>query len=1003
MLKSTGSTPEPGSDAILRFLENVGERADGISHEDVSPLLRSAMSPESILDAAIRKTSLAERAAFLEGACAGDERLRREIESLLEAHQAPGVFMTDAAKLDFPVDGGQATVAYTSTDPTPGIVVAGRYTLEQKLGEGGMGEVWVARQSEPVKRKVALKLIKQGMDSKGVIARFEQERQALAVMDHANIAKVLDGGLTERGSPFFVMELVAGLPLNRFCDEARLAIADRLNLFVAICQAVQHAHQKGIVHRDLKPGNILITMIDGTPSPKIIDFGVAKAVSGKLTDESVSTHFGAMIGTMEYMAPEQAGFSMQDVDTRADIYSLGVILYELLTGLRPFSDVKLKKAAFDEVIRILREEEPPSLASRLSTDDSLPNLAALRRIEPRRLLSMVRGELDWIVHKCLDKDRNRRYESASGLGRDLQRYLAHEPVEARPVSVSYRIRKFARRHRGFVAAAAIVLLTLLLGMVGTTWGLLHAEERRVEAELAGQIAMQAQVEEKKHRLFAEEAKHRAEQAEAETLADYRASTDDAIEQLIGSRAQFGPQEKVYLERTLKRWQTFASRAGNDQRSRSIRAEGLFRVGVIRHKLGDLAGASTAYQQAMTTWSQLAQDYPSVSEYRRATASTYSNSALILENQGNDIESLAHHQRALSLLEQLVQEDPSHHQTRHQLARCYHHLAVRLDGEGKVADAEKRFQLALQLRIKLAQEVPNRADFLQDLGRNYRSLGLVCQRLKRPADALEHYEQAVSVRRKLATLCPEVPDYRDDLAGVYQSLGNLQNKLGKRDEARRNLEEVLEIYEALSAKFPAILEYQRKLGGAYCNMAILIRDGGDHKDSLAWYTKAIVILERLAVTSNHVAVKDFLSNSYVGRAGVRRYLGQDEEAECDWERGLAFSSARERPWLLVEKAKLLKTPTQLADTIREVGGRIHSLTGIADQWYDLACVYALASVKIPNMQREYSDRAVQVLRKAIQAGFNDASHISKDKDLESLRSREDYQTLLDQLSAKTTTK
>ena len=318
------------------------------------------------------------------------------------------------------------------TTALPSVLIAGRYTLQQKIGEGGMGEVWVAKQSEPVKRKVALKLIKPGMDSRAVLQRFEQERQALAMMDHPNIAKVLDAGMTPNGQPFFVMELVNGLPLDKFCDEMKLTTRERLELFVPICQAVQHAHQKGIVHRDLKPANILVTMIDAKPVPKVIDFGVAKATAGRLTDESMSTQFGSVVGTLEYMSPEQAGFSGEDIDTRADIYSLGVILYELLTGLRPIDAKRLKNAALTEMIRIIREEEPSKPSTRLSTDESLPSLAALRHTEPRKLMALLRGELDWVVMKCLEKHRERRYETASGLARDIQRYLADEAVEARP-------------------------------------------------------------------------------------------------------------------------------------------------------------------------------------------------------------------------------------------------------------------------------------------------------------------------------------------------------------------------------------------------------------------------------------------------------------------------------------------------------------------------------------------------------------------------------------------
>ena len=397
-----------------------------------------AARAKSLFLAASDLSDPADRAAYLERECGDDAELRDRVEALLRANDASPIPppATEDATVDS--DAGRpvmsATGLHTSQpdpDPSPvsitadydttvlpNVLIAGRYTLQHKIGEGGMGEVWVAKQSEPVKRKVALKLIRTGMDSRAVLARFEQERQALAMMDHPNIARVLDGGLTPAGQPFFVMELVNGLPLTKFCDEARLTPKERLELFVPVCQAVQHAHQKGIVHRDLKPANILVTIIDGEPVPKVIDFGVAKATSGKLTDLSMSTQFGAVVGTLEYMSPEQAGFSAIDVDTRADIYSLGVILYELLTGLRPIDAKRLKNAAFTEMIRIIREEEPSKPSTRLSTDESLPSMAALRQTEPRKLMALLRGELDWVVMKCLEKKRDRRYDTAIGLARD---------------------------------------------------------------------------------------------------------------------------------------------------------------------------------------------------------------------------------------------------------------------------------------------------------------------------------------------------------------------------------------------------------------------------------------------------------------------------------------------------------------------------------------------------------------------------------------------------------
>ena len=461
------------------------------------------MNEETLFEDALSR-SPAERAAFLEKACEGRPEIRAAVAALLAAHEKSGNILDrppdqtvetgpgqprEPATADHHTPGpDDASLSATKTADygpmsVPGIVIAGRYTLQEKIGEGGMGEVWVAKQTQAVKRKVALKLIKTGMDSKAVLQRFEQERQALALMDHPNIAKVLDGGLTPTGQPFFAMELVNGLPLTTFCDEATLTTNERLELFVLICQAVQHAHQKGIVHRDLKPANILVTIIDSKPVPKVIDFGVAKATAGKLTDESLSTQFGSVVGTLEYMSPEQAGFSGEDIDTRSDIYSLGVILYELLTGLRPIDAKRLRKAALTEMIRIIREEEPSKPSTRLSTDDSLPSMAALRHTEPRKLMALLRGELDWVVMKCLEKHRDRRYETANALARDVQRYLADDAVEARPPSAGYRFSKFVRRHKGQVIAASLVLLSLLGGLAAVA-GVQTVANTKLSASLA---------------------------------------------------------------------------------------------------------------------------------------------------------------------------------------------------------------------------------------------------------------------------------------------------------------------------------------------------------------------------------------------------------------------------------------------------------------------------------------------------------------------------------------
>jgi serine/threonine-protein kinase len=419
------------------------------------------MSTEEIFHQALGRPQ-AERAAFLAVACAGDEALQRRVEVLLHAHENPGSFLADRPPLPT-----------TPTDEPiyecPGTVI-GPYKLLEQIGEGGMGLVFAAEQQQPVRRTVALKVLKPGLDTRQVIARFEAERQALALMDHPNIATVHDGGETASARPYFVMELVKGVPITDYCDANRLTPRQRLNLFLPVCQAVQHAHQKGIIHRDLKPTNVLAACHDGVPLVKIIDFGVAKAVGQQLTERTVYTQFTQLIGTPLYMSPEQAGQSAADVDTRSDIYSLGVLLYELLTGTTPFDKERFQEVGYDEMRRIIREEEPSRPSTRISTlGQAGTTISTQRRSDPRQLSRLFRGELDWIVMKALEKDRERRYETASALAADVERYLQDEPVQACPPSALYRVRKFAWRNRAALTMGTLVLSVLVVLGVGIGW------------------------------------------------------------------------------------------------------------------------------------------------------------------------------------------------------------------------------------------------------------------------------------------------------------------------------------------------------------------------------------------------------------------------------------------------------------------------------------------------------------------------------------------------------
>jgi eukaryotic-like serine/threonine-protein kinase len=452
-----------------------------------SPTLDEA----AIFDAARQIETADARRRYIEGACRGDSALQARLEALLLIDQADRRFLEQPAE-------GVAAAAPGGISEGPGKRI-GPYKLLQAIGEGGMGTVFMAEQEVPVRRKVALKIIKPGMDSRQVIARFEAERQALAMMEHQNIARVLDAGTTESGRPYFVMELVHGVPITQFCDDRKLTPRQRLELLVPVCQAIQHAHQKGIIHRDIKPSNVLVTMYDDKPVPKVIDFGVAKAIEQRLVEQTMFTQFGALVGTLEYMSPEQAEMNAFGVDTRSDIYSLGVLLYELLTGTTPLEQKRVRAAALHEMVRLIKEEEAPRPSVRLSSSENLRKVAAERNTEPARLAGLVRGEIDWIVMKCLEKDRTRRYESASGLARDIQRYLADEPVEACPPGASYRLRKAARKYRTPLLVVGAFLLLLIAGVIASTLQAIRATVAETKAESRKREADDARREAEKGR------------------------------------------------------------------------------------------------------------------------------------------------------------------------------------------------------------------------------------------------------------------------------------------------------------------------------------------------------------------------------------------------------------------------------------------------------------------------------------------------------------------------
>ncbi len=935
--------------------------------------MSSPSQVESIFFAALEKKTAEDLSEYLDQACGSDAALRHCVERLLNAHPKAVDFMDQPVSDRPEPDTGDAahdatawieyapTVANTSitaeseparseatgvhtpnpgsslsqasiaadlrSDARPNVLIAGRYTLQEKVGEGGMGEVWVAKQTEPVKRKVALKLIKPGMDSRAVLQRFEQERQALAMMDHPNIAKVLDAGLTPTGQPFFVMELVNGLTLNRFCDAARLPTKNRLELFVTICQAVQHAHQKGIVHRDLKPTNILVTMIDAKPVPKIIDFGVAKATAGKLTDESLSTHFGAVVGTLEYMAPEQASFAGEDIDTRADIYSLGVILYELLTGLRPIDANRLKKAAMTEMIRIIQEEEPSKPSTRLSTDESLPSMAALRQIEPRKLTALLRGELDWVVMKCLEKHRERRYETANGLAKDVQRYLADEPVEARPPSAGYRFGKFLQRNTGEVIAATLVSLALLGGLVAVV-----AVQRVANARLAASLARETSANAALALANTELNKSRAA-----VQARYELATDAIKTFHTGVSEDFLLKEEKFKDlrnRLLKSASDFYGKLGallgkgSDSASRRALWQANYEVAELTAKVGAAEDALDSHRQVLAARAALAVETPPDPDIKTDLARSLTAVAIVLESIGRTSEAEATYGKAEALLVALAPTREDSSGMRAVLANCRSRLGRLLHTTGRFDEALSVYRLAQADQEALAAAPGATADVQRDLTLTINGVANLLAKMGKSAEAKEAYHTVLALRRKLADANPGISRYRVDLAGVHVNLGILLMRMGDTSNAEAEFRQALALYQKLADDIPAVTDFRSRLADSHHGLGWSMADANRPVEAEAEYRKALAIQQKLA--DDNPAVAEFrsrLADCHHNLGVLLLASGRFLEAEAEQRSALAIQQklVDDNPALIEFRNRLALTHSRLGWELSSAGKSSEALS------------------------------------------------------------------------------
>jgi len=847
---------------------------------------------DEIFNAAAEIVDPTQRSAYLDEVCGDDAGLRAEIEDLLERDLA------EASFLESPPPGLEDTLLHAPSEQ-PGDTV-GPYKLLQEIGEGGFGVVYMAEQEQPVRRRVALKLIKPGMDTREVIARFEAERQALALMEHPHIARVLDAGATDSSRPYFVMELVKGAPITEYCDQNNLSAPRRLELFMTVCRAVQHAHQKGIIHRDIKPSNVLVTLHDSEPVVKVIDFGVAKAINQQLTEKTVFTNFGQMIGTPMYMSPEQAEMSGLDVDTRTDIYSLGVLLYELLTGSTPFDLQRLREAGYDELRRIIREEEPPKPSLRLSTlEDTLPSIAAQRHTEPKKLSLLVRGDLDWIVMKSLEKDRTRRYETANDLAREIERFLNDEAVEACPPSASYRLGKFARRNKVAIATVSLIAAVLFLGLAGTTWQAIRATR---EQELAQFERQRAETEAQEAELARQRESQERQRAEAEAHAAELARQRESVERLRADENFQRARQAVDDYFTAISENELLDEAGME----SLRRELL--EGALEYYLG------FAEQQT---------DDPAV---LGELAAAHSRIAQIYAATGSSDWPDAY-SKCLDIVERLHREDADPAQWAGKLAGVFSYRGVDGPRTNRPLQALDVYQRGVVLYGKLVEAHPRVVAFQEELAVNHLVSAVIQVAIGQPQQAIPNLQHASGIWKKLMDDDPEQPLHALHFGEVYHNLARALSAAGRGQEAEATYRDTIQLLRDASGN-----EIQEYVTNALRLLAMRLRNQGRHDEAETLYREALSIQGRLLeeeqkTPRSRPGLRWQYGSTHDGFATLLKTTGRQAEAEqhIRQARNIFRELVAQNPATELYHGSLGRTCRQLGDLLSNTGRLVEAET------------------------------------------------------------------------------